>query len=232
MINIDPTILRLSAGIPTAGIGGLIGYLTGPANHKAESVARGAGIGYMTGTGLGIGSQLGSMATEQENQLPAMLAGGLAGGAAGFGVGKTMQGTPPWETRQKFREELLELLRTEASKIKEEVKQPILEKPAEEKVRNALQSLFSTTEKIALSPALTDLLIAKKLSDQKDYKGKHARLRSLIEKYPDDFYIDSQMGDIVGLTHKTGFRIHAPMKVLPPVKLRRYDDSITKFQAA
>jgi hypothetical protein len=65
-------------------------------------------------------------------------------------------------------------------------------------------------------PVLTTLLQAKQLSDMRDYAGKHTKLRELIEKYPDDFTIDSRDDNIVGLTHsKTGFRVHAPLKVLP-----------------
>lgn len=68
---------------------------------------------------------------------------------------------------------------------------------------------------------LTQLLLAKTLSDRRDYKGKHIRLRQLIDKYPDDFVIDSQQGDIAGVTHiPTGFKIHSPNRVLP-VNLKR-----------
>lgn len=79
-------------------------------------------------------------------------------------------------------------------------------------------------EKRGIGPVLQQLLQAKMMSERKDYKGKHSRLRSLIEQYPDDFFIDSMQGNIAGLTHRpTNFKIHAPLRILP-VNLRGYAD--------
>lgn len=63
-------------------------------------------------------------------------------------------------------------------------------------------------------PLLARLLQAKQYSDQRDYGNKHHVLRQLITERPDEFMIDSEQGDIVGLTHKpTGFKIHAHRSV-------------------
>lgn len=82
--------------------------------------------------------------------------------------------------------------------------------------RRALRSMYDDTEKRALSPVLSQLIEAKNLSDKKDYRGKHSKLRQLMQQYPDDFYIDSVNGDIAGITHSgTGFKIHMPIRLLP-----------------
>lgn len=69
------------------------------------------------------------------------------------------------------------------------------------------------------------LLEAKSHSDRGDYTSKHRIIRQLMEDSPADFVIDSQEGDILGITHKpTGFRLHVPRIVapttssLPPVR--------------
>lgn len=63
--------------------------------------------------------------------------------------------------------------------------------------------------------ALPILLKAKAESDRKNYRAKAALLRQLMEQSPHDFEIDSEEGPIVGLTHKSGFRIHLPRKAVP-----------------
>lgn len=307
--EITPTMLRLSMGIPTAGIGGLMGYLTAPKEHRFEGTARGAGLGYMTGVGMGVGTHLGD-AVAPDNKIPGMLAGGILGGTLGLGVGKMMQGEPAWEIRRRFREELLSLLHEEAGKLKqpqplqklstydEKEKEPALTRLAREHPELAVAPLSALTggilaedtghpladtfrgtatggltglgalaggtigskftsdpmtgtvaggglgglvsyimarramrniggrqkEKRGAGPVIQGLLEAKRLSDRRDYRGKHQKLRELIEKYPDDFYIDSQQGNMVGITHKSGFQIHAPLKILP-VKLRGFSNA-------
>lgn len=63
---------------------------------------------------------------------------------------------------------------------------------------------------------LQQLLSAKAESDRRNYNEKHRILRHLMQTYPNDFIIDSEQGDIIGITHnKTGFRIHMPKKYLP-----------------
>lgn len=85
--------------------------------------------------------------------------------------------------------------------------------------RLALASLFPLREvRLAKEAALIDDLKAvKKDSDARNWKAKHGRLRELIHKYPDDFYVDSRgPGNIVGVTHRsTGFRYHMPVHALP-----------------
>lgn len=57
---------------------------------------------------------------------------------------------------------------------------------------------------------------AKRLSDKRNFSEKNKRLRMLLQQFPDDFYIDSIQGGVVGITHKkTNFKIHMPMRMLP-----------------
>lgn len=67
------------------------------------------------------------------------------------------------------------------------------------------------------SPALLDLLKAKKFSDHRDFAAKNSILAALIRQQPTKFYVDSELNPrYVGLTHKpTGFKIHAPRKIIP-----------------
>lgn len=75
------------------------------------------------------------------------------------------------------------------------------------------------------APPVDRLLEAKSHSDRGDYSSKHRILRQMMEDNPADFTIDSEAGDILGITHKpTGFRLHVPRIVastppsMPPVK--------------
>jgi hypothetical protein len=75
----------------------------------------------------------------------------------------------------------------------------------------AIRSMFAK----AAAP-LQDLINAKRHSDVKDYTTKHKILRTLLEQYPDDFFIDSENNNILGLTWKPkNFKIHAPRHVVP-----------------
>ena len=71
--------------------------------------------------------------------------------------------------------------------------------------------------KIAKSYALKQLIEAKKRSDKSDYAGKNEILKNLMDRYPREFKIDSELNaKYVGLTHKpSGFRIHAPRMLIP-----------------
>lgn len=64
--------------------------------------------------------------------------------------------------------------------------------------------------------ALDNLLAAKKHSDNRQYKYKHEILALMLARNPKDFYIDSDEGSIVGITHNpTKFKIHIPKKLVP-----------------
>lgn len=57
---------------------------------------------------------------------------------------------------------------------------------------------------------------AKAYSDRGDYPSKHRIIRQMMEESPADFAIDSQQGDILGITHKpTGFKLHVPRLIAP-----------------
>jgi hypothetical protein len=182
---IPPNIVRLALGIPGALAGGAIGYATGDKKHHWENVSRGAGIGYMTGAGIGAGSAIGDyVAPEGESSVPHQIAGGLSGGLLGMGAGRLIQGQPEHVRRK----EILEILRKE------------LNRPS------VIQNIL---EKHSASPTIEALLRAKALSDIRKYREKHDQLRALIAAHPADFVVDSEDGNIVGLTHRSGFRIHS-----------------------
>jgi superfamily II DNA or RNA helicase len=77
--------------------------------------------------------------------------------------------------------------------------------------KSDLASLLSKQDR-----PLDDLLAAKKESDRRNYPAKHDILRKLIKQSPGDFMIDSEEGNIYGVTHiPTGFRIHMPRSEAP-----------------
>jgi hypothetical protein len=69
--------------------------------------------------------------------------------------------------------------------------------------------------KTAASADLALLLRAKAESDRRNWAAKHRLLRDLLVRRPEDFVVDSVAGDIAGLTHRSGFRIHLPLKAFP-----------------
>jgi hypothetical protein len=69
--------------------------------------------------------------------------------------------------------------------------------------------------KEAASPVITSLLEAKAESDRGNYPAKHKILQALLLSRPGEFTVDSREGNIIGLTHISGFRIHAPYYILP-----------------
>jgi hypothetical protein len=79
--------------------------------------------------------------------------------------------------------------------------------------------------KIASAPHkdsdVASLLKAKSESDRRRYPAKHEILRRMIVAKPHNFEIDSEEKGIVGLSHRSGFKIHIPRTALPTVKLRR-----------
>lgn len=77
------------------------------------------------------------------------------------------------------------------------------------------------------APSILDQLIeAKKRSDYQDYDTKTKILADLLRKHPNDFKVDSELNQkYVGITHKpTGFKIHAPRKIVP----RNIENTIKK----
>lgn len=57
---------------------------------------------------------------------------------------------------------------------------------------------------------------AKTESDRKNYAAKHEIMRRLIVNNPQSFVVDSQQGNIGGITHTpTMFRLHMPMSAVP-----------------
>ena len=101
----------------------------------------------------------------------------------------------------------------------------LLDNPYEHRVRD------KTTVKQARP--LDDLLAAKKESDRRNYPAKHDILRKLIKQSPGDFMIDSEEGNIYGVTHiPTGFRIHMPRSEAPSglQKMPTQDDIFEKVR--
>jgi hypothetical protein len=67
---------------------------------------------------------------------------------------------------------------------------------------------------------VSDLKKAKGYSDVRQYDAKHSLVNQLVRQAPAEFYIDSEQGNIVGLTHRpTGFRIHVPREVVQDMQL-------------
>lgn len=63
---------------------------------------------------------------------------------------------------------------------------------------------------------LRELGRAKMESDRKNYAAKHEIVRRLISNSPQSFTVDSQQGNIGGITHTpTMFRLHMPMSAVP-----------------
>lgn len=57
---------------------------------------------------------------------------------------------------------------------------------------------------------------AKRMSDVKRYNAKHAIMSGIMLRHPEEFTIDSEDGDILGVTHApTGFRMHLPRRIVP-----------------
>jgi hypothetical protein len=66
-----------------------------------------------------------------------------------------------------------------------------------------------------MAATLNELKKAKQYSDVKQYEQKHQLVYDMVKKTPHEFYIDSEDGDIVGLTHaSTGFKMHIPKSVI------------------
>lgn len=67
------------------------------------------------------------------------------------------------------------------------------------------------------------LLQAKKMSDERNYEEKNKILRGMLEKYPDEFTIDSDLNNkFVGITHlPTTFKIHVPRHIIPALVKRQ-----------
>lgn len=73
-----------------------------------------------------------------------------------------------------------------------------------------------------MNNTLTDLKKAKAYSDARQYDAKHQIVYQLVKDSPNEFFIDSEEGDIVGLTHDlTGFRLHVPRKVIADLQLQK-----------
>lgn len=204
----------LVLGIPAGLAGAAIGRHIAPKGYELESAVQQGIPGYMAGSGIGAGLQLAEHAPG-EWKLPAQLAAIIGGGLGGHQVGKLMAGRPQWERKK-------DIVKSVNKAVEHKLEEHEKESAANALIsyfagRKALKAVFGEHEKVSAGPALLGLQEAKARSDVRDYAGKHAKLRQLLEKYPSDFYIDSQNGNIVGITHaRTGFQIHAPMNVLPP----------------
>lgn len=60
------------------------------------------------------------------------------------------------------------------------------------------------------------LKAAKKLSDNRMYTEKNQTLHDLIKQRPDEFFVDSREGNILGITHRpSNFRIHMRAEYYP-----------------
>jgi len=79
---------------------------------------------------------------------------------------------------------------------------------------------------------LDELKKAKQYSDAKQYDQKHQLVYDMVKKTPHEFYIDSEDGDIVGITHaSTGFKMHIPKSVIDGLGVESKIPSKTKSLA-
>ena len=66
--------------------------------------------------------------------------------------------------------------------------------------------------------SLDDLKAVKALSDARNYEAKHVRLSALIRQHVPDFFIDSELNNTWGITHRpTNFRFHLPKEVIADI---------------
>jgi Zn-dependent membrane protease YugP len=88
---------------------------------------------------------------------------------------------------------------------------------------NSKSKKNKSLSKEAKSIELLQLIEAKKKSDVRDYANKNHIIQKLTHANPEHFKIDSRLNrKYVGLTHiPTGFKIHAPIKVLPSSLLNK-----------
>lgn len=78
-------------------------------------------------------------------------------------------------------------------------------------------------------PDLQTLLLAKELSDKRQYLRKNEILRHLLHKAPQDFTVsEPDQGGIVGISHlPTNFKIHTLTRNLPE-SLKQACDELTE----
>ena len=65
-------------------------------------------------------------------------------------------------------------------------------------------------------PTIQELHEIKAASDKRDYEQKTRKLRELIIDKPNEWFVDSEEGNFLGITHKpTGYRYHLPRQAVP-----------------
>ncbi len=67
----------------------------------------------------------------------------------------------------------------------------------------------------AAGDVISQLRQAKAFSDKRDYSNKHMLLKHVLRTHGHEFTVDSPTGKYYGLTHKSGFKIHAPAWLVP-----------------
>jgi hypothetical protein len=85
--------------------------------------------------------------------------------------------------------------------------------------------------KVTAGSPLDELLQAKRESDASKYSKKHGRMRDLMHRYPQDFFINIKEGEIYGITHRpTNFRMHLPKHVIADLDIadESSDDELHK----
>lgn len=80
---------------------------------------------------------------------------------------------------------------------------------------------------------IDDLLLAKKLSDRKQYLRKNHLLKQLVHANPDQFTVsEAPKHGIVGITHvPTNFQIHTLVRNLPQSFLQNIETEAIKTAA-
>lgn len=190
-----------AALLATTGAGALMSDDTGLGQLD---YARGAGKGLATGAGALLGHLLGHKINDMTagNSIWPYLMSVLGGGAAGYGLSDLLLGGV-------------------RGKKEEDVAEPEMEKTS---AVDYFSGVMKNTDTVPLQPGagprggvriIDQLRQAKVESDRRNWQAKHRILRSLLMKRPTEFWIDSDEGEILGITHRSGFKFHLPRRVVP-----------------
>jgi len=94
------------------------------------------------------------------------------------------------------------------------------EEEFEREARELARQELSKEAAIEPGSPLDEMLKAKHESDRSHYDKKHKRMRNLMMKHPNDFFINVKEGQIYGITHApTNFRMHLPKHVVADLDL-------------
>jgi len=96
-------------------------------------------------------------------------------------------------------------------------------------ISNNDETISKASQFGVMMATLDELKKAKQYSDAKQYEQKHQLVYDMVKGAPHEFYIDSEEGDLVGITHtSTGFKMHIPKSVIDGLGVESKIPSKTK----